>query len=72
MKIFTKSIDPTLWKIIQNGPIEITKMVDEQRVTKPFEEWDENDSKRYSLNSKAINCIYCVVSEYDFRKLSGL
>ena len=70
MKIFTESIDPTLWQIIQNGPLEITKLENGKKIPKTYEEWDENDKTRYALNSKAINIIYCSVSADEFKKLS--
>ena len=59
-----------IWRIIKNGPIEITKRESDKIVENPIEEWDDNDNNGYALNSKAINCIDCAVSADEFKKLS--
>ena len=57
LKIFPESINPQIWRVIQEGPIRITKEENDQTVDKPMDEWTEAENNRYALNSKAINII---------------
>jgi hypothetical protein len=60
MRIFIQALDYEAWKIIRDGPYFPTKIVNETKVSKSEEEWDERDSRLIQLNAKAINMLYGV------------
>jgi hypothetical protein len=57
MRIFIQALDYEAWKIIRDGPYIPTKIVNEIKVSKSEEEWDERDSRLIQLNAKAINML---------------
>jgi hypothetical protein len=59
MTTYIKAQDYLIWKIIVNGPYVPTKIVEEQKIPKQENEWDENDVKLIELNYKVMNYLYC-------------
>jgi hypothetical protein len=64
-------LDYKAWKIITGGPYIPTKIVNETKVFKSKEEWDERDSHLIQLNAKAINMLYCALDANEFNRISA-
>jgi len=71
MRIFIQALDYEAWKIIRDGPYIPTKIVNETKVSKSEEEWDERDSRLIQLNAKAINMLYCALDANEFNRISA-
>lgn len=67
MKIFLRSNDLNLWRVIENRPYKPTKVEGGKVVEKDESEWTSEDDKKVSINEKAINLLHIVLicSEYD-------
>jgi hypothetical protein len=71
MRIFIQALDYEAWKIIRDDPYIPTKIVNETKVSKDEEEWDERDSRLIQLNAKAINMLYCALDANEFNRISA-
>jgi len=71
MRIYIRAFDYEAWKIIRDGPYIRTKIVNETKVSKSEEEWDERDSHLIQLNAKAINMLYCALDVNEFNQISA-
>ena len=61
MKIFLSSTDFEVWDIVEEG------------FTKPKSArstWSEEEKKAFTLNAKAMNALYCAVSEVEYNRIS--
>ena len=61
-------MDYELWRVISNGPKFPRDM---EGKLKDEKEWDEDDLKIMSLNSKAMNVLYCALDSNEFNRISG-
>lgn len=56
MRVHINSVDRKIWKVILEGPMEITTTNDEgETIPKPEALWDEKDEKDHAYDWKAIN-----------------
>ena len=64
---YLKSIDLEVWKSISYGYIFPPKDVDESKIVKPFEDYNDKEKKDFQLNSKAMYILACAmeVTEYN-------
>lgn len=78
MRIWVRSQDRRIWKIVEEGDFvptkKTTQKVDskdvEVEVPKSEDEWNDEDWKKVSLNDKAINFLHCALSQSDYMKIS--
>ena len=73
--IYIQSIDYNIWEVIEFGPYvptKITKVDDkpDQTISKPREEYDEEDKRKLSLNARAKNLLYCALDKNEFNRIS--
>lgn len=62
METYLKSIDCQMWRIIIEGNIAITKVVDGKIIPKEENEYNDNDWNKASLNARATHFLYCALS----------
>ena len=73
------SINDEMWSVIEDGPIEITKVNTDaavaagapQIVPKPKAEWTAEDRKRANLDNMARNVLYQTLSSAMFSKIKS-
>jgi len=70
MKIFIQSVDHGVWDAIVNGPYVPRVVVDGQSVSKPWSEWDANDSKLAQYDCIAKNIITSALNMDEFFRVS--
>lgn len=58
-----------MWKVIENGPHIPTKKVDNKEVPNLEAKWNEEDNKKFEINYKAINYLYCAINSKELKKL---
>ena len=46
-----------------------TKNKEEEDISKPSHEWNEAEKNKPSLNSKAMNVMFCVLDKKEFHSL---
>ena len=61
MRIFLCSIDFELWEIVENS----YTMPQSSR-----DQWSNEEKKLYTLNSKAMNALYCALNEVEYNRIS--
>ena len=54
MRVFLLSLDLNLWDIVENG-FEMSSL--------PMNHWNDLKKKMFSLNSKAMNDLYCALDK---------
>ena len=69
MKIYLQSIDYSLWLNVVKGPYVPMKNVNNTKVPKLEDEFDEYDMKKCSLNARAIHYLYCALSNDEFNRV---
>ncbi|XP_052116680.1 uncharacterized protein LOC127746708 [Arachis duranensis] len=78
MRIWIRSQDVRIWKVIENGnhiPTKTTSAKEEgvsvlKQVPKGEDEYSDDDWKKVAMNDKAINFIHCALNEHDYMKIS--
>ena len=71
MRIHINSIDRKVWKVIQDGPMEITMTnADGFVIPKPEAQWNEEDEKKYSYDWKARNMIIAALGVDEYYRVS--
>jgi hypothetical protein len=58
-------------EIIRDDPYIPTKIINETKVSKSEEEWDERDSRLIQLNAIAINILYFALDAYEYNRISA-
>ena len=71
MRVHITSVDRKIWKVIENGPMEIT-MTNKDNVTIPKPEalWDENDEKNYAYDWKGRNMLIAALGVDEYFRVS--
>ena len=62
MKVFLQSLDEKVWLAIEVG---WTKPTD------PPTSWDDNKIKAANFNNRALNALFSVVTNEEFKKISS-
>lgn len=78
MRIWIRSQDVRIWKVIENGnhiPTKTTSAKEGEvsvlkQVPKGEDEYSDDDWKKVAMNDKAINFIHCALNEHDYMKIS--
>jgi hypothetical protein len=68
MRIYIQAVDYELWRVISRGP---RFPRDKEGKLKDEKDWDDADLKLMSLNSKAMNVLYCALDANEFNRISG-
>ena len=70
--IFLQATDFEFWEIVSKGPNIPMKINDKRdNVPKSSSECDEIYKRYISMNTKAINVLYCAVDNGEFNRISG-
>jgi hypothetical protein len=71
MCIYINSIDRKVWKVIQDGPMEITVTnADGIVIPKPEAHWNEEDEKKYNYDWKVRNIIIAALGVNEYHRVS--
>ena len=69
MDYFLKSIDYDIWYIVMNGDIIPKKKVEDRRVLKTHEDFDERDKILISKNTRAKHYLFCSLDRDIFNSM---
>ena len=61
MRVFLLSLDLNLWNIVENGF---------QRSYLPMNQWNDLEKKTFSLNTRAMNALFCALDKNEFNRVS--
>ncbi|KAH9685562.1 Integrase catalytic domain-containing protein [Citrus sinensis] len=72
MRIYLQALDYEIWEVICDGPFMHT-FKDEvgDDIPKPSSQWSELEKRKMSLNSKAINALFCALDKKEFHRVSS-
>ncbi|KAH9671187.1 Integrase catalytic domain-containing protein [Citrus sinensis] len=72
MRIYLQALDYEIWEIVNDGPfMPLTKNEVEEDIPKPSRDWNEFEKRKASLNSKAMNALFCALDKKEFHRLSS-
>ena len=69
MRIFICSHDLDVWNTIENGPFIPTCITDGKTVTKPRNEWNEDEKKKVQLDWRGKNIITAAIGQDEFFRI---
>ncbi|KAH9697094.1 hypothetical protein KPL71_023469 [Citrus sinensis] len=72
MRIYLQALDYEIWEVICDGPFMPT-FKDEvgDDIPKPSSQWSELEKRKMSLNSKAMNALFCALDKKEFHRVSS-
>ncbi|KAH9670243.1 hypothetical protein KPL70_016903 [Citrus sinensis] len=72
MRIYLQALDYEIWEVVCDGPFMPTfKDEVEDDIPKPSSQWSELEKRKMSLNSKAINALFCALNKKEFHRVSS-
>ncbi|KAH9768815.1 Integrase catalytic domain-containing protein [Citrus sinensis] len=72
MKIYLEALDYEIWEIVNDGPfMPLTKNEVGEDIPKPSRDWNEFEKRKASLNSKAMNVLFCALDKKEFHRVSS-
>ncbi|KAH9704636.1 hypothetical protein KPL70_011547 [Citrus sinensis] len=72
MRIYLQALDYEIWEIVCDGPfMPLTKNEVEEDIPKASREWNELEKRKASLNSKAMNALFCALDKKEFHRVSS-
>ena len=69
MTYYLQSLDLEVWKTILCGYIFPIKVVDENKIQKPIEEYNEEENEEFQLNSRAIYILACAMDRTEYNRI---
>ncbi|GAV59456.1 UBN2 domain-containing protein, partial [Cephalotus follicularis] len=67
MEIYLKSRDFKNWLSVKNGPHTPMKLIDKNElVSKPEDEWDEDDFRKLTIDNKALNILLVSLDKTEY------
>ena len=67
MGIYLQALNYEIWEVICDGPfMSLTKNEVEEDISKPSREQNELEKRKCSLNSKAMNALFCALDKQEF------
>ena len=69
MTWYLQSIDFEIWKTFLCGYTFLTKVVDENKIQKTLEVYDEEENKEFQLNSRAIYILVCAMDRTKYKRI---
>ncbi|KAH9668541.1 hypothetical protein KPL70_021452 [Citrus sinensis] len=72
MKIYLQALDYEIWEVVCDGPFMPT-FKDEvgDDIPKPSSQWSELEKRKMSINSKAMNALFCALDKKEFHRVSS-
>ena len=72
MKIYLQTLDYEIWEVVCDGPF-MLMFKDElgDDIPKPASQWSEIEKRKMSLNSKAMNALFCALDKKEFHWVSS-
>ncbi|KAH9668399.1 hypothetical protein KPL70_021401 [Citrus sinensis] len=72
MRIYLQALDYEIWEVICDGPF-MPMFKDEvgDDIPKPSSQWSELEKRKMSLNSKAMNALFCALDKKEFHRVSS-
>ena len=70
MTWYLESLDLEVWKAILFGYAFPTKDVDGGKIRKTLDEYNEEESRNFQLNSKAIYILICAMDRNEYNRIS--
>ncbi|KAH9671428.1 hypothetical protein KPL70_017374 [Citrus sinensis] len=72
MRIYLQALDYEIWEVVCDGPFMPT-FKDEvgDDIPKPSSQWSELEKRKMSLNSKAMNALFCALDKKEFHRVSS-
>ncbi|KAH9763962.1 Integrase catalytic domain-containing protein [Citrus sinensis] len=72
MRIYLQTLDYEIWEIVNDGPfMPLTKNEVGEDIPKPSRDWNEFEKRKASLNSKAMNALFCALDKKEFHRVSS-
>ncbi|KAH9735120.1 hypothetical protein KPL71_017636 [Citrus sinensis] len=72
MRIYLQALDYEIWEIVNDGPfMPLTKNEVREDIPKPSRDWNEFEKRKASLNSKAMNALFCALDKKEFHRVSS-
>ncbi|KAK9217771.1 hypothetical protein WN943_006399 [Citrus x changshan-huyou] len=72
MRIYLQALDYEIWEIVNDGPfMPLTKNEVGEDIPKPSRDWNEFEKRKASLNSKAMNALFCALDKKEFHRVSS-
>ncbi|KAH9792558.1 hypothetical protein KPL71_004170 [Citrus sinensis] len=72
MRIYLQALDYEIWEIVCDGPfMPLTKNEVGEDIPKLSQEWNELEKRKASLNSKAMNALFCALDKKEFHRVSS-
>ncbi|KAH9697592.1 hypothetical protein KPL71_023665 [Citrus sinensis] len=72
MRIYLQALDYEIWEIVNDGPfMPLTKNEVGEDIPKPSRDWNEFQKRKASLNSKAMNALFCALDKKEFHRVSS-
>ncbi|KAH9723798.1 hypothetical protein KPL70_007263 [Citrus sinensis] len=72
MRIYLQALDYEIWEIVCDGPfMPLIKNEVGEDIPKPSREWNELEKRKASLNSKAMNALFCALDKKEFHRVSS-
>ncbi|KAH9704623.1 hypothetical protein KPL70_011541 [Citrus sinensis] len=72
MRIYLQALDYEIWEVVCDGPF-MPMFKDEvgDDIHKPSSQWSELEKRKMSLNSKAMNALFCALDKKEFHRVSS-
>ncbi|KAH9792467.1 hypothetical protein KPL71_004134 [Citrus sinensis] len=72
IRIYLQALDYEIWEVVCDGPFMPT-FKDEvgDDIPKPSSQWSELEKRKMSLNSKAMNALFCALDKKEFHRVSS-
>ncbi|KAH9763009.1 hypothetical protein KPL70_001028 [Citrus sinensis] len=72
MRIYLQALDYEIWEIVNDGPfMPLTKNEVGEDIPKPSRDWNDFEKRKASLNSKAMNALFCALDKKEFHRVSS-
>ena len=72
MRIYLQALDYEIWEVVCDGPfMPLTKDEFRENIPKPSREWNDLEKRKASLNSKAIDALFCAPDKKEFHIVSS-
>ncbi|KAH9744000.1 hypothetical protein KPL70_003507 [Citrus sinensis] len=72
MRIYLQALNYEIWEIVNDGPfMPLTKNEVGKDIPKPSRDWNEFKKRKASLNSKAMNVLFCALDKKEFHRVSS-
>ena len=70
MTWYLQSLDLEVWKTILSGYTFSTKDVDESKINKTLDQYNEEENIRFQINSRAIYILVCAMDRNEYNRIS--